>query len=94
MLCYALAYCLQAGNNVSVTFMKAVLAIQQGEFEASEVHIDETRMLLDSKVAHHNTSHHNTAQHNNTTQHNITQHSTTQHNHIITQHSTTQHNIT
>jgi hypothetical protein len=35
---------------VSVTFMKAVLAVQQGEYDVSEELIDRTRMQLDSKV--------------------------------------------
>ena len=41
----------QAENSVTVTFMKAVLALQQGEFGASEVYIARTRMLLGSKVS-------------------------------------------
>lgn len=35
---------------MNVTFMKAVLAVQQGEYETSAGLIDQTRMLLDSKV--------------------------------------------
>lgn len=37
-------------QDVTVTVMRAVLAIKQGEYKSSEVFIDQTRRLLDSKV--------------------------------------------